>query len=458
MPIGKLNLSEVTLCVIDTTSKVHLASHAICESLKQASFGAVKLLTNDMSQPHAVKIKPLNNISDYSQFCVKELHRYIDTPFCIIAQWDGYMLNSDSWTNEFLKWDYIGSPWMPANVNGNGGWSLRSKKLLEACFKLADEKDSCHPEDAWVCMAHRKDLEAAGCRFAPIELCRQWGFEGRSWNTKEWQSVPTKWMGQCGFHSLLSVLPPDKKPYQVFHHSLDQGDLIYGLAAMKSLGGGALFISPDNKFPYPLASRWQRMGGEAATVDNLRPLIEAQDYVVSCRYTHGTPFSTDYDLNRFRIPWRNRTAKDFDSILKLHMDAFNLPMPTQPWLTVTDPIKVDGRPIVVSRTPRYQSDSFPWDKLCQKFGDRMVFVGTPQEAEVFQGFAPEKRIPHYPTKDTLELARVIKGAKLCIMNQSLPLAIAHGLGKAVCVEVWEKNANCVIQRENAMYAVPENWL
>ena len=242
------------------------------------------------------------------------------------------MLNGKAWTDDFYDYDYGGACFQPSDTVGNGGFSWRSKRLLEACSKLPEGQD--HPEDSAISVRFRKELEAQGLKFMPVEITRRFSFEGRAWNTQEWQGVPNQWNCQFGFHSLLSVLPNDKKPCKVFHHSLDQGDLIYGMAAIKALGGGALFISPDNRFPYPLASRWQRMGGEPETVDNLRPLIEAQDYIYSCRYTHSTPFSTDYDLNRFRIPWQRRSAKDNDSILKLHMDAFNLPMPVGPWFQI----------------------------------------------------------------------------------------------------------------------------
>ena len=454
----KPNLSQVTLVAVDCTPKVEWTVKAMDRCLEQCEFGDVKLLTNQPvnSIEGVVKIPEIKSLEDYSKFCIRELHKYVRTSHALIVQADGFVLNGAAWRGDFLKYSYIGAPFNPSGIIGNGGFSLRGTKMMQWIARQPWEDP--HPEDSAICVRHRDEIECSGYRFAPLGVASRFAFEGRAWNTKEWQGISNKWDGQFGFHSFLSVLPPDKKPYRVFHHSLDQGDCVYGLAAMKALGGGALFISPDNKFPYPLASRWQRMGGEAATVDNLRPLIESQDYVVSCRYTHGTPFSTDYDLNRFRIPWKNRTAKDFDSILKLHMDAFSLPIPTQPWLAVKDPICVEGRPIVVNRTSRYQNDSFPWDRLCAKYGDRMVFVGAPQEAEVFQGFAPEKRIPHYQTKDALELARVIAGAKLCIMNQSLPLAIAHGLHKNVLVETWPLNSNCVIERRGAMYEVPKGWL
>lgn len=445
-----------TLLVVDTSPKSHLAAQAITKALEQASFDSVKLLTNNPALPHAVAIPELKGLEGYSKFMMREAHRYVGSGHALICQFDGYPIHGEAWTDEFLRFDYGGAPFQPSNTIGNGGFSLRSKRLMEVCSKLPGGSD--HPEDSAISVRFRTELEAQGLKFMPLDLARKFSFEGRSWDKAEWRGVPNKWNRSFGFHSFLSVLPPDKKPFRIFHHSLDQGDLVYGMAAIKALGGGMLFVSPDNKYPWPLPSRWQRMGGDAETVDNLKSLIMAQDYICGCSYTHGTPFSTDFDLNRFRLPWRNRTARDFDSILKLHMDAFSLPMPTEPWLTVPDPIRVPGRPIVVARSPRYQNDKFPWDRFVQKYHSKLVFVGLPSEAEVFQGFAVPHQIPHVKTDDALHLARVIAGAELFAGNQSLPLAIAHGLYKPVCVECWDANSNCVIDRAGAVYGMPESWL
>jgi hypothetical protein len=193
-------------------------------------------------------------------------------------------------------------------------------------------------------------------------------------------------------------------------------------------------------------------------MDNLRPLFEAQPYIWKVQYTHGFPYSVDYDLNRFRIPWRNRSARDNDSILKLHMDAFSLPMPTEPWLTIPDPIVIPDRPIVINRTMRYPNHDFKWTAFIERFHKEIVFVGTQQEYDSLSGMAPHHKFEYRPTKDALELARVIAGAKLCVMNQSLPLAIAHGLHKKVVVCEWLSNPNCHIKRPGAFYELTEEML
>ncbi len=439
--------------------------------MEQASFGSIKLLTHDTSLPFAVKITPLNGLGAYSDFCIRELHKHVDTSHAMVAQWDGYMTRGESWTDDFLKYDFIGSPWQPTNVVGNGGWSLRSKKLLELCAKFAAaETNPCHPEDAWICMHHRKNFENAGMKFAPLVVARRWGFEGRSFDSVEWRGTPNIYKNECGFHSWLSKLPPSIDKPNIYHSSGDYGDLVYGLSVVAATGGGVIFMSGDNHYPYPLNSRWGRTGAAADWVDNIRPLLEAQPYVWKAQYTHGTPHSTTHDLNAFRRFWKpdmngNLPEGAFDSIFQLHQRAFGTQWPEDsPWLTVPDPIVTD-RPIIVNRTSRYDNDKFDWHGLVQKWGHKMLFVGTEQEAQVFEGFSP----PHPPvtyrkTNDMLELARIISGGKCFIGNQSASLAIAHGLGKPCIVQEWGLNPNCRLKRPNTLYGIdhtpelPESWL
>lgn len=465
----KLHLKDVTLCVIDTTSKVRLAVRAIDRCLDQATFADVKLFTHEhIPNEGTVVIPKITSLEGYSDFCIRELHKHIATSHVMIAQWDGYLLRAESWSNDFLKWDYIGSPWQPSNVNGNGGWSLRSKRLLEACSRIAEtEGGHAHPEDAWICMHHRPRLESLGFKFAPLDVCRQWGFEGRSFDSVEWKGTPNTYNNECGFHSWLSKLPRLLGDPKIYHSSGDYGDLIYGLSVVKQMGDGVIFLSGDNRYPYPLNSRWGRTGAPAEWVDNIKPLLEEQSYVWKAQYTHATPFSTTCDLNAFRKPWKNRTARDFDSIFSLHHRVFGTTHPeNEPWLTVTEPVTIPGRDIIVNRTARYHNDEVDWYSLVQVYSHRMAFIGTAQEASVFEGFAtPKPVVPWIKTGNMLDMARVIAGGKVFIGNQSSALAIAHGLGKRVIVEEWPANRNCHLNRgDDAIYwnkgfvKIPESWL
>lgn len=409
------------------------------------------------------KIPKLEGLEGYSNFCMREMVNHVKTPHVLVVQADGYVLNAEAWTDEFLKYDYIGAPWLPSNAVGNGGFSLRSKRLLEALTKLPTTYD--HPEDTAICLYHRAELEKQGMKFAPVELARKFSFEGRSWNNTDWDGISKSWNGEFGFHSWLTPVSGHNWP-KIFHHSGERGDVIYSLPVIKALGGGVLFVSPDNRHPWPKPCR-ERPNPDWN--ESLAPLLEAQDYIWRVQLTTGLPFSVDYDLNRFRVPWKKRSSKDFESIFNLHQQAFAVKWPEhEPWLTVPHAIEIPRRPIVVSRSSRYQNDSFPWDRLCERYGDRMIFVGNPTEASVFKGFAPRHDILHCPTANLLEAAAVIAGAKVFIGNQSAPLAIAHGLCKNVIVEEWAENPNCRINRDGAIYSltrspdqleeIPASWL
>lgn len=447
-----------TLIAVDTTPKAHLAARAIDQSLKEADFDDVVFLSSrSMARySNAIEIPEIKGLEGYSKFCIRDMARYVTSRFALVVQADGYVLNGLAWTNDFLNFDYIGAPFNPSGIVGNGGFSLRSKRLLD--FMASRDWNDCHPEDSAISVRHRNEIESAGMKIAPVELARRFAIEGRSWDSVEWHGTANAYINQFGFHSLLTPLPIGKKPCKIFHHSGDAGDVVYSMAAVKELGGGMMFLSTDNKYPHPMPSRWARTGGDPAWVNNLAPLIEHQPYMFGCRFTHGTPFSTDYDLNRFRIPWKTRTVRDFDSILKLHMDAFSLPMPAGPWLSVEEPIVVEGRSIIVNRTQRYHNYWFPWDKFLQKWHEQILFVGSADEAQLFKGLAPNRKIQHYITNNALELARVIAGGARFVGNQSLALAIAHGLCKPVCVEEWPGNPNCRIKRPGAVYGMPKGWL
>ncbi len=210
-----LNLPNVTLVCVD--DRKEQADPAIDKSIKDIQFGKV------------LRIHPegkLGSKEAYSKFILKELYKYIETDYALIIQHDGYVKNPEAWTDEFLKYDYIGAPWWYKdgyNV-GNGGFSLRSKKLLQCTAgffsKLTEAKT--HPEDHQICRTYRKQFEELyNITFAPEELAAKFSFEG--WNQ---QGV---WSGQFGFHSHRAFnKPPDpNKPGFIINQFLGLGDILF---------------------------------------------------------------------------------------------------------------------------------------------------------------------------------------------------------------------------------------
>ena len=187
-----LDLPNVTLVCIDCVDYIR-AQTVLEHSSKFISFKEIKLLTslkNDI--PYSVNIKHINNSREYSRFIIFDLHRYIKTPYVMIIQHDGYVLNPYAWRYEYLHYDYIGAPWHfigDANKKvGNGGFSIRSRKFLELSSKIMQGK-KCHPEDEQLCRTYNRDFVSQGIKFAPEALAKNFSIEDGLWNK------------QMGFHN-----------------------------------------------------------------------------------------------------------------------------------------------------------------------------------------------------------------------------------------------------------------
>ena len=128
-----------------------------------------------------VEVKPFDR-KGHSVICHK-VAPYIETEFALFIQYDGFPTNPSAWTGEFLDYDYIGAPWpwMPEGINiGNGGFSLRSKHLLNLCLRLEpnyEGHESEWLEDGMIGIYNRPWLEQQGIRFAPTALAQRFSHE-----------------------------------------------------------------------------------------------------------------------------------------------------------------------------------------------------------------------------------------------------------------------------------------
>lgn len=196
-----LKLKEVTICAVDC-SMPKLAHRALRKSMESCVFGESILFTNDeldnIAGIRVVRIDPLGSIQDYSKFIMKELHKYISTPYVLIIQWDGYVLDHMAWNSDFLGFDYVGAkwPWHRDGKNvGNGGFSLRSKKLLDAVATVDIPFLGDGPEDDQICRIYREKLEGKfGIKFANEEIADQFSYE---------RSLPDA--STFGFHGLFNI-------------------------------------------------------------------------------------------------------------------------------------------------------------------------------------------------------------------------------------------------------------
>lgn len=181
---SRLDLPEVTL--VAASSKAMAATiRALRLSLAQIRparailFSDVLLEADAVADVEFVNVPRMNGREAYSRFILKELADHIETNFVLCVQWDGYVLNGQNWSEEFLDVDYIGAPWPQFDDGcdvGNGGFSFRSRRLLQAC---KDERIAVDvPEDLAICRQARPWLEADyGIRFAEHPLARRFAYE-----------------------------------------------------------------------------------------------------------------------------------------------------------------------------------------------------------------------------------------------------------------------------------------
>lgn len=219
----RLHLPEVTIVSINGKDPEKSIA-AIRHSSREIEFGRQLLITNrpmGRESIEGIEIQvedELNTLTDYNRFCLLELHDRIETEFCLIVQPDGFVVNPSLWSDFFLNYDYIGAPWnhlrslealqlsghpasfLPTPIVGNGGFSLRSRRLLKLVASLNPET-TLLAEDCVISVKRRQELESAGMRFAPVRLAQQFSLE---WHINQFSVIGNHF----GFHGRFSHFDP----------------------------------------------------------------------------------------------------------------------------------------------------------------------------------------------------------------------------------------------------------
>lgn len=202
----RLKLPQVTLCCVDTRS-VSLALWALQRCMQLVEFGEVLFMgpppqAGGFTVPAGVRwvaCAPLKGIEDYNRVMLRELVAHVRTSHVLVVQWDGFITHPQRWQGDFLQWDYIGAPWYhaghPGQV-GNGGFSLRSRKLLQALLEV--QVDLRRPEDMEICV-HQQPLltEQHQTRIAPLDVAQAFACEYGSYRPA---------FGFHGMHNFAHVL------------------------------------------------------------------------------------------------------------------------------------------------------------------------------------------------------------------------------------------------------------
>ena len=224
-----MNHSKLTIVAVYGHNSGESAIPAIVKSMNElpGSRGLLISLEKPDNLPNEITWKHVHhlNYKRYSFFMMHMLYAYIETDYCLIVQDDGWVLNGKNFKPEYYDYDYIGPPshcaikinensevqsiylnfnWtIPEVINTehlqviqNGGFSLRSKRFLEACNKeglchyaiesiplndkeSGDKKNwaAIWNEDVHLSGLFKSRLEKAGYKYAPLEVAINFGIE-----------------------------------------------------------------------------------------------------------------------------------------------------------------------------------------------------------------------------------------------------------------------------------------
>ena len=431
----KLNLSNVTAVIIDCVN-FEQAAKAIETMQGYADFAKIKYFNHienisGEDVVESIKIDKINNIRDYNEFVIKQLHNYIETDYCMIFQWDGFILNPDAWDNEYLNYDYIGAPWWfhyDKNV-GNGGFCIRTKKLMEFVSKLPTPEN--YTEDVFICRDNYQLLIDNGFKFAPYELAEKFSIENG------------KWDGQLGFHDFkitnISNWQQQREKTAVCFG--DVGDVIYSIPTFRALQVKKIILDTRN-----VDKHGQRFKMDEPSCRMLRLLLEKQGFKVEVK-DNWKIIDVDYEIDDFRM-------KSGVDLFTTHLGesigkTFNTEIDMSEKFLEVEPLPIAD--IVINRSKRYRNINFDYYSLLQNCTDKnIVFLVSKEEYLSFKKLMKLTNIVYYPTVNFYEAAQIIAGAKVFIGNQSACYAIAEGLKVNRIQETCLYVPNCLGQSDNSI--------
>lgn len=198
---GRLQLPDVTLAAM-TSVNIRATVKALEYSCRGIDFGAVTLLCHKRPAflPHKIRYQHIDKIDEIDKFnynCIYELWKYIPTDYMLLVHADGFVVNPSSWRDDFLKYDYIGSPFPvpPADdhityrdrdgnlVRVGNSVSIRSRRLMEFPTKAHIPFEADHGyfnEDGFICVKNRHLFLEAGMTYAPYEVAKYFGQENHT--------------------------------------------------------------------------------------------------------------------------------------------------------------------------------------------------------------------------------------------------------------------------------------
>lgn len=190
-----LSLPDVTL-IATTSIDIEDTIKAMQICMSKVNFGAAVFVSHEkpVNLPDNIQyayFPKIENIMDFNHLMWENLHEFFDTSHCLTVQNHAYILDENQWDDEWLDYDWIGSPWKTVENSyltdsgrrirvGNGGWSLRSHNICEIPYKnnlVLQQRQGYFNEDGNYCVYYADFFESLGINFAPINIASIFGYE-----------------------------------------------------------------------------------------------------------------------------------------------------------------------------------------------------------------------------------------------------------------------------------------
>jgi len=147
----KINLPNVTLLAVSSI-EIPATIQALQISSAKINFARIVLVSDVKPDnlPENIEYAYYPKITcshDFDVFAIEHLGKYFDTSHVLMVQYHGFVIRPEIWKDEWLKFDYCGALWPERSEFislstgtlvrvGNGGFSLRSKRLYDTIEKL----------------------------------------------------------------------------------------------------------------------------------------------------------------------------------------------------------------------------------------------------------------------------------------------------------------------------------
>lgn len=180
--VTRLSLPHVTYLLFETRDH-DLARLSLDDSLAAAEFGEVIVFSNRTapwrgSGARVVKVPDFGSFKEVSEYTWYEMPAVVRTSHFALFQYDSWVIDPKMWSDDFLKYDFIGAPWWYTDgLNVGGGVFLRSRRLADLLRTEREALPHADPEDDVLSRRYRRALEQLGMNWAPEAVAYDFAFE-----------------------------------------------------------------------------------------------------------------------------------------------------------------------------------------------------------------------------------------------------------------------------------------